>query len=166
MPSQEELNRLFEYNKETGDLIRRTKTRRGSIGSVVSPRHTTIYGKDYPTARIIWHLCGRAIPHGMEIDHIDHNPRNNRLVNLRAVTHKENARNRGTFTSSPTGIVGVRWRTTRGRQGSWQAIIKVDGKQIYFGDYRHISTAIFARKIANQLYGFHPNHGDKRVVNS
>ena len=45
--------------------------------------------------RVIYLARFRSIPPGLEIDHIDRNPGNNRIENLRAVTRKENCNNRG-----------------------------------------------------------------------
>lgn len=44
--------------------------------------------------RIIWLAVAGRIRKGYVIDHLDHNPANNCLSNLRCVTHKENCRNR------------------------------------------------------------------------
>lgn len=43
--------------------------------------------------RVIWHYFNGEIPIGLQIDHIDGNRKNNRLDNLRLVTHKENMNN-------------------------------------------------------------------------
>ena len=45
-------------------------------------------------ARLAWVLFyGEAIPEGLVIDHINGDPSDNRIVNLRLVTQKDNARN-------------------------------------------------------------------------
>lgn len=43
--------------------------------------------------RVVWYYFNGEIPEGCEIDHIDTNPSNNSLQNLRLVTHKENMNN-------------------------------------------------------------------------
>lgn len=40
--------------------------------------------------RIVWQSFNGPIPDGLMIDHIDRRPENNRLDNLRLVTHREN----------------------------------------------------------------------------
>lgn len=49
--------------------------------------------KNINTARAIYEAFNGAIPAGKEIDHIDGDPMNNKLSNLRVVTHKENMNN-------------------------------------------------------------------------
>lgn len=43
--------------------------------------------------RIVWEAFNGAIPDGMVIDHINTNPSDDRLINLRCVTQKENCNN-------------------------------------------------------------------------
>ena len=45
------------------------------------------------TARVIYEAFRGKIPAGFEVDHIDGNPMNNALYNLRIVTHRENMNN-------------------------------------------------------------------------
>ena len=47
----------------------------------------------YQVHRIVWEAFNGPIQEGMEIDHIDGNPSNNRLENLRAVSHQTNMLN-------------------------------------------------------------------------
>lgn len=48
-------------------------------------------------SHVIWEtIYGEKIPEGMEIDHIDGNNQNNRIENLRCVSHKENMNNPNT----------------------------------------------------------------------
>lgn len=54
-------------------------------------------GKNFSVHRIVWEAFNDQIPEGMEIDHINAIRDDNRLVNLRVVTHKENANNPITY---------------------------------------------------------------------
>lgn len=78
--------------------------------------------------RIIWCLFNKEFHDDLVIDHIDGNPTNNRIGNLRQVTSKKNARNRkmpervGQF----NGIVGV----TKKNGGYYAEIGRVDGKRV------------------------------------
>lgn len=53
--------------------------------------------KQYYLHRLLWEAFIGEIPEGYEIDHIDGNPSNNVLQNLRIVTHKENMNNPNTI---------------------------------------------------------------------
>lgn len=44
--------------------------------------------------RCVWEAFNGRIPTNLEIDHIDRNKHNNKLSNLRLVTHSENMKNR------------------------------------------------------------------------
>lgn len=49
--------------------------------------------KTISTHRAIWETFRYNIPDGFEIDHLNTNKKDNRLVNLRCVQHKDNMRN-------------------------------------------------------------------------
>lgn len=51
-------------------------------------------GKHFLVHRAVWEAFNGPIPEKYDIDHIDGNPLNNCLDNLRAVTHSENLKNR------------------------------------------------------------------------
>lgn len=53
--------------------------------------------KRFLVHRLVWETFVGKIPEGYELDHIDGNPQNNRLENLRVVTHKENQNNPVTY---------------------------------------------------------------------
>ena len=44
--------------------------------------------------RFIWECCNSTIPKNYEIDHIDNNPSNNNISNLRCITINENRQRR------------------------------------------------------------------------
>jgi hypothetical protein len=89
-----------------------------------------------------------------EVDHINGNRSDNRLVNLREVSRKENARN----SACKSPVVGVGWDKSRGK---WRAQIMVDGKGVFLGRYTCFGKAVVSRMEANQKFGFHINHGRK-----
>lgn len=53
--------------------------------------------KNYLVHRFIWECFNGPIPNGLEIDHIDGDPTNNKLENLKIGTHKENCSNPNTI---------------------------------------------------------------------
>ena len=54
--------------------------------------------------RAIWVLLNRDIPEGLIIDHLDGNPLNNRIDNLKLKTKADNTRNRKSTSSLLTGV--------------------------------------------------------------
>ena len=96
------------------------------------------------------------VPKGMQIDHLDHDRSNNRIENLRLVTHKENGRNISKKKNNTSGITGVRWNKARQK---WVAQISINKKGIYLGLYNNLLDAVAARKRAEKFYGFYENNG-------
>ena len=106
--------------------------------------------------RVVW-----AVSHGFWpslIDHINGDRSDNRIGNLREVSQSENMRNASLSVRNKTGQVGVFFDKARGK---WAASIRAEGKSINLGRFDLISDAIYARKSAEALYGFHENHGRK-----
>ncbi len=100
--------------------------------------------------RAYWFITGTPLK-GYVVDHIDRNPRNNMPENLRIVTYKENSLNSNVKKTSESFFKGVSWHK---HNQKWQAILWVDGKSIYLGQYDNIINAAKAydnKKI--QLYG-------------
>lgn len=64
-------------------------------------------GTRYYVHRIIWLLKFGDIPNNMVIDHLDGNPFNNQISNLRLVTQHVNSRNRKLLPQNKTGVNGV-----------------------------------------------------------
>ena len=59
--------------------------------------------------RLIWQVVNGPIPEGMVIDHIDGDPGNNLIENLRLCTSSENNRNRGPGKNNTSGEKNVTW---------------------------------------------------------
>ena len=90
------------------------------------------------------------------IDHIDQSKVNNRVANLRGVTHKQNLRNMRKKKNNTSGTTGVYWRKDISK---WSAQIMVDNVCIPLGLSDDKNIAIQRREDALIKYGFHPNHG-------
>ena len=94
------------------------------------------------------------------VDHINHDQIDNRLANLRSVTHAENGQNQSMSKANKSGHCGIRER--KGVRGStWQVQIRKDDKQLYLGTFNNLAKAIVARKAAEVKFGYHQNHGAK-----
>lgn len=84
-----------------------------------------------------------------EVDHIKHNPKDNRKKKLRIVNSTENKRNRGLGKNNHSGITGVNWYE---KYKKWRARIVVNKKNIHLGYFDNIEDAISIRKKAEKKY--------------
>lgn len=129
---------------------RRGKSKTGTIGSINSIGYITGYigGKNQNLHRVAWQLYWGIEPD--TVDHIDHDRANNVMANLRNVTKRENHLN----SKRSVGVYPYR--------GRFKAQICVNGSTIHIGVYDTYTEAKSARKHAEQLYGFHKNHGNNK----
>lgn len=110
--------------------------------------------RSYRMHRIAWLLHFGNWPAG-QIDHINGNRADNRIINLRLVDHVGNGKNRKRSVNNKSGVTGVRQRAPG---GSWLAQIKANRRTINLGAFPTREEAIRARKDAERRHGFHRNH--------
>lgn len=103
----------------------------------------------YPIHRLMWTVFHGLIPQGMEIDHINGNRADNRLMNLRLVNNQQQGMNRGLSARNKSGHAGVFFHKKRQR---WTSLIRVDGKLKHLGYFHDIKDAIECRKAAEVRY--------------
>lgn len=134
-PSLEELWDKYSYNPFTGTLHRRDNDRPLRGNRCKRSHQLSIHGTarhPYGVVVFAW-INGRWPIQGMEIDHIDRNPFNNRCNNLREVTPRQNKQN-----------------TKRARGGAyldsnaWFATIRIQGKSKYLGSFKTETEARLA----------------------
>jgi hypothetical protein len=116
LPSIEIVEALFEYNPLTGELTP-VKPRKNWTDSPKSGYQTVrIEGRRYNISRICWLLGTKQDPGDLEIDHIDRDPYNNALSNLRLATRSQQLSNRRRTSSSqlPKGVTFNKRRNTYG----------------------------------------------------
>ena len=95
------------------------------------------------------HRVIMVCPDGLEIDHINHNPLDNRKCNLRICTPKENQHNKLPFKNSSSKYKGV---SQDG--GKWRAYIAPSNKAKHIGSFvSEIDAAKAYDKIAADVYG-------------
>lgn len=107
----------------------------------------------YRAHRVIWLITYGEWPEG-QIDHINGVKDDNRIENLRAVSVTGNQQNQHVRVDNTSGVTGVIFD-----RGYWTAKIRANGKRIHLGCFKSLEEAAAARKAAERLYGFHPNHG-------
>jgi len=119
-----------------------------------------ILNRKYSAHRLSWLYSTGEWPFD-EVDHIDGNGTNNKLINLRSVSRLENNKNKRLRTDNKSGRIGVSWHKSK---RCWSSKITVERKQIHLGDFNSYSKAVKAREAAEIKYGFHKNHGSDRPL--
>ena len=156
LPTQEQLKHLFNYNLNTGDLIRKvTINNRAKAGDIISSSDNEGYlqvcinYEPYRVHRVIYKLWYGDFDESMQIDHLDRRTGNNRIDNLRLVTPHINCHNRGKTKHNTSGHTGVDMH-----QGYWRARICIKGKRKELGSFILIDSAVKARKKAEIELGY------------
>lgn len=158
----EEAIQAWEYCPATGWFLWRADRKRGikrasRAGAKGSNGYIYLSLKNtaYLAHRVAWLMSYGNWP-DYEIDHIDGNPANNKLANLKAATRVENCRNMALRRDNKSGVMGVWWEE---RRRKWTAYIRVNGRSIHLGRYAEWWDAVCAKKAAEHKHNFHPNHG-------
>lgn len=176
--SQKELCQLLMYEPESGLLRWKEKPllglstdasvkswNRRFAGRVAGTRkqsagkeyiQVSIKSRLYPCHRVIWVMVHGAIDETLVIDHVNSNGLDNRLINLRLVSHSLNQRNQVMRRENASGVTGVyRCRKT----GKWTGQITVNGRHLSIGAHVLLEDAASARKRLEREHGYHPLHG-------
>lgn len=160
MITQEELKNLFNYCAETGVFTRlksvSNNTNSGDIaGSMRQDGYCVISvnNKSYLAHRLAW-LYNHGIWPANMIDHINRNPSDNRLSNLREATRSENGFNAKIRSHNTSGFKGVTFNKIKNK---WVAQCSLNKKTIQLGKFKTAELAslayqAFAKKQHGEFY--------------
>lgn len=154
----EVLKRDYTYDPDTGIIYRqgkKTGTRKDANSYIriqirkSDPNYLTVM------CECLAHQAAWYLTHGVWIgglDHINGNPADNRLDNLRLATQAQNSSNtrkqRGTYSSQ---YKGVSWSKSKGK---WHVCITAHGKQTHHGDFTNeVEAAQTYDRVARILHG-------------
>lgn len=90
-----------------------------------------------------------------EIDHINGNRDDNRILNLRDITKAENAKNKCLSKRNKTGFHGISLH----KNGKYRVKAMALNTQKHLGYFKDINDAVLARKEFEAANGYHINHG-------
>lgn len=179
LPTPDELRQLLEYDPGSGVLTWRPRSasmfapgNRGAdkvcigwnkkyagqeAGNVhpISGYRIVGLGQLVGAHRVAWAIYYSEWPKHV-IDHINGDPLDNSIGNLRDVTPQQNQKNCFRRVDNKSGVTGVS-RAPRNR--GWVAKIRVDGRQVHLGTFDTIEEAASARAMANHRFGFSTRHG-------
>lgn len=171
LPSIEYLDECLTYIPETGQLMWKQRPRSHFVSDNAMMRWNAKHAnkeagckkpigytllslskKRFVAHRICWVLAGREIPpREMHIDHINGDPHDNRLCNLRVSTYSENNANQRMKRNNTSGFKGVSLRKDTNK---WDARISFNGKQYILGSYDTKGLAALAyMKASMRLHG-------------
>lgn len=127
------------------------KPRVGSTGYLFVSLYKNNHGKSVKIHRLI---ALYFIPNPMNkrlVDHIDGNPLNNSIRNLRWATDSENARNSRRSCTNTSGEKNIVWHKICCK---WQVQFNVNGKPKYFGLFDDFEEAVlYATQKRQELHG-------------
>lgn len=174
LPPQKYLQECFDYSLSTGHLAWKTRpiehfkdVRSFNIwntrfaGTVVGARHQRghlqvgLDKKLYKQHRIIWKLIYGEAPE--QVDHIDNDPSNNAINNLRSATNLENNQNKTLTKLNTSGLKGAFYNKIISK---YYTQLRVGGQRICKGYY---DTAAEAHseycELAKMYHGEFANNG-------
>jgi hypothetical protein len=144
---------IFDYDPETGIFTRsmsssRMPGKRAGWKANTGYRRLRIGKKEYLEHRVAWLVMNGTWPE--EIDHINGDPADNRICNLRIATRSQNCANRRVSARSKSGIKGVSQRDS----GTWTSRIKLGDKDLHLGNFSTAEDALAAyAEIAKKHFG-------------
>jgi hypothetical protein len=156
LPPIEELRELLHYEPDTGlfrwRVDRSGKAKADRVAGSLNPTgyiFILINGRSFCAHRLAWAFYHNQDPGGVQIDHIDENKSNNKIVNLRLAGPGPNKANVGPNKNNKLGVKGVYYWN-----GKFRTKICKNGKNYHLGQYDTIEEASNVHwAAAEELFG-------------
>ena len=163
LPTIEVLNALFEY--KDGRIFNRINRRTSKAGEESGFLHKSsgyravkVNGSRFSTHRIIFSMHHGWCPDF--VDHVNGNPLDNSIENLRPATRSQNMYNRKLNANNTSGVKGVYWCAPK---KAWVAQIAVNAKRRSLGTFKTKELATEFLELAREMFhGEFANHGMKK----
>ena len=153
--SQARLRELLHYDEISGRFVRRVGVKGsasgvqvGSTSTLKHCRYVVVDGRKYKEHHLVWLYRFGTFPTKC-IDHINGDPLDNRIENLREATLAENAQNVAMHRDNTSGYLGVSFDRPRNK---FQARLCVDGKVVFRGRFDTAEEAHEAYKAAKRRF--------------
>ena len=138
-------DKLYRLNKQTNKWSCCSNLKGNKDGYI----NIGINKKKYRLHRVIYKYFNEdfdlTYSHNNQIDHIDINPSNNKIENLRVVNNSQNSINKNKRKNCSSKYKGVSWYK---KTNKWQAQISIDGKNKHLGLFANEEDAYLAYKKA------------------
>jgi hypothetical protein len=148
LPALEVLRERFVYDPESGLLkYRMTGCEAGWLNTAVGYRYVNLSRKSYLVHRVAWFMYYSVDPGSKQVDHVDGNPHNNSISNLRLASQGQNTQNSRVRCRS--GLKGAYFE-----HGKYTARLKFNKTTLYLGrfDTAEEAHAAYMDK-ARELFG-------------
>jgi len=162
--NQERLKELLHYDPETGvfkwKIAISYRIRVGDVAGCFDDDgyiKIVMFNKAYRAHRLVWLYVHGKFPEDC-MDHINGIKDDNRIINLRAVTHAENNKNLPLRKDNTSGYIGVGWDKGKNK---WRVSIS----NVHYGRFKSKSDAIARAKEVYKKLGYHKNHGKRITAN-
>jgi len=157
MITQEFLKERVTYSHKTGLFKWKKSKYSRAVEGEVAGRPTTaghvqlsIEGKRYAAHRLVYlYVYGKMPNKTLVVDHINGNKQDNRLSNLRVVSHAQNLQNSKRSKANSSGYKGV---TFEKNIGKWRAYITKNYKTTKLGFFDTKEEAYQARLAKEEEY--------------
>jgi len=149
--TQDQVKSLFHYDSDNGILKWRVnnggKVLAGNLAGCKNHYGYIVINfkkKSYQAHRLAWLYVHGYLPL-QQIDHINRDRSDNRLINLRLATHSLNNQNKEIQRNNTSGCKGLSYQK---KNKKWVSHIGINNKKNRIGQYENIADAIYARQIA------------------
>ena len=136
---------------------RKNQTKKGYLAGCVNSTGYLLVrfnGERYLAHRVVFLMCNGFFP--AYVDHIDNDPLNNKIENLRECTFSQNKCNTPKYKNNTSGEKGVSWDRSCGK---WIAKVQYLKKSVHVGRYLKFEDAKDAvRNKRNELHGKFTNN--------
>lgn len=158
-PTQEQVKELFEYDPRNGVFTWKARTcQRNMVGKIAGTLNTfghrqiRVDGTLRMAHHLAWlYITGEWPPEN--IDHVNGNPDDNRISNLRLATPKQNQENVKLRCDNSSGHKGVYWNK---RERKWVARVQHHKTRIFVGRFDSLTDAVNAVKLTrDDVYTHH-----------
>lgn len=161
MINKELVEEWLRYEPETGDFYwRKNRSSTARAGQKTGYRNKLGYIQIGLAGKIhLAHRLAFLVTHGYfpkYIDHINGNPSDNRIENLRECSQGQNLANTKKPHNNRSGVKNVAWHK---QSQSWHVRVWKNGKQNSFGYYKNLDEAAqVAREARVKIHGKFARH--------
>ena len=135
--TQDELKQLLHYDPNTGEFTWLANTgkkkligkRAGRYDKFGNRFYININKKQYLAHRLAWLYVYGQWPKD-QIDHVNGNSSDNRILNIRECNNSENSQNKSTQSNNSSGYIGVHYYKAYDK---WRSRIQINNKEIHLG---------------------------------